>query len=102
MAPDPSTSPAATFVPPMSTPSINGGVVFKVSDPSFAANRRRHDRRENARRFDPRFNHNEASLNAKTMLQLLEGDAFGFRIEEQHDEELHNHHGSKKNEGICA
>ena len=35
------------------------------------------------------------------MLELLEGDAFRFRVEEEDDEELQDHHGGEEAEGAC-
>ncbi len=37
--------------------------------------------------------------NAKFPLQLLEGNPFGFRVDEQNDEELKRRHGRKEGEG---
>src|SRR5260370_34867672 len=36
------------------------------------------------------------------MLHLFESDSLGLRIEEQHNEELHGHHGPKKDKWICS
>ena len=42
------------------------------------------------------------SFNTQAMLHLLQRDAFGLRVEEQHHEELHHHHGCKQNKRIGA
>ena len=39
------------------------------------------------------------SSNAELALQLLEGDSFGFRVDEQHDKKLQRRHGRKEGKG---
>src|SRR5215831_5067767 len=42
------------------------------------------------------------SCDAEFLLHFIQGDAFGFGIPLQDDEELQSHHGSEKDEGISA
>src|SRR2546422_8736824 len=41
-------------------------------------------------------------FDAQAVLQLLQCDSLGFRVEEQHNEELHRHHDREQNKRIRA